>query len=106
MNGGVGADTDGKPRYDANGFINIMNNNSQTAITAGGNNTNTTRSMRHQKVQEYIEKFANPYVAASKGYIDAVIEPLETRELLLHALKVSTNKDDYRPVKKHGIPPF
>jgi len=46
MNGGVGADTDGKPRYDANGFINIMNNNSQTAITAGGNNTNTTRSMR------------------------------------------------------------
>jgi acetyl-CoA carboxylase carboxyltransferase component len=61
---------------------------------------------RQQKVQEYIEKFANPYVAASKGYIDAVIEPYETRELLLHALKVSKNKDDYRPAKKHGIPPF
>ena len=63
-------------------------------------------AMRQQKVQEYIEKFANPFVAASKGYIDAVIEPMETRELLLHALDVSKNKDDYRPVKKHGIPPF
>src|SRR5674476_1565376 len=63
-------------------------------------------AMRQQKVQEYIEKFANPFVAASKGYIDAVIEPSETRELLLHALEVSKNKDDHRPAKKHGIPPF
>ena len=63
-------------------------------------------AMRQQKVQEYIEKFANPYVAASKGYIDAVIEPMETRGMLLHALEVSKNKDDYRPAKKHGIPPF
>ncbi|MDD4969282.1 MAG: acyl-CoA carboxylase subunit beta [Paludibacter sp.] len=63
-------------------------------------------AMRQQKVQEYIEKFANPYVAASKGYIDAVIEPFETRDMLLHALEVSKNKDDYRPAKKHGIPPF
>ena len=63
-------------------------------------------AMRQQKVQEYIEKFANPYVAASKGYIDAVIEPSETRDMLLHALEVSKNKDDFRPAKKHGIPPF
>jgi len=63
-------------------------------------------AMRQQKVQEYIEKFANPYVAASKGYIDAVIEPKETRELVLHALAVSKNKDDHRPWKKHGVPPF
>lgn len=63
-------------------------------------------AMRQQKVQEYIEKFANPYVAASKGYIDAVIEPSETHGMLLHALHVSKNKDDYRPAKKHGIPPF
>ena len=63
-------------------------------------------AMRQQKVQEYIEKFANPYVAASKGYIDAVIEPSETRGLLLHALELSQNKDDYRPSKKHGVPPF
>jgi acetyl-CoA carboxylase carboxyltransferase component len=63
-------------------------------------------AMRQQKVDEYIEKFANPFVAAAKGYIDAVIEPSETRDLVLHALEVSQDKDDYRPQKKHGIPPF
>lgn len=62
--------------------------------------------MRQLKVQEYIERFANPYVAAAKGYIDSVIEPSETRALLLHAIEVSTNKVDPRPSKKHGIPPF
>ncbi len=62
--------------------------------------------MRLDKVAEYKEKFANPYVAAAKGYIDAVIEPEETRSILLHALEVSTSKDDYRPAKKHGVPPF
>jgi len=62
--------------------------------------------MRKQKVQEYKEKFANPYVAASRGYIDAVIEPHETRAKILHALEVSTFKDAGMPKKKHGIPPF
>ena len=62
--------------------------------------------MRKKKIAEYKEKFANPYVAASKGYIDAVIEPSETRHLLLHALELSANKVDSRPPKKHGIPPF
>ena len=56
--------------------------------------------------KEYIEKFANPYVAASKGFIDSVIEPKETRSLLLHALKLSVLKEEYRPAKKHGLPPF
>ncbi|MDI3520167.1 MAG: methylmalonyl-CoA decarboxylase subunit alpha [Anaerophaga sp.] len=63
-------------------------------------------AMRQLKVQEYKEKFANPYVAAAKGYIDSVIEPDETRQMLLHALEVSGSKVDYRPEKKHGIPPF
>jgi len=63
-------------------------------------------AMRAEKVQEYIDKFANPYVAASKGFIDSVIEPKETRSLLLHALKLSTLKEEYRPAKKHGLPPF
>ena len=62
--------------------------------------------MRKQKVKEYKEKFANPYVAAAKGYVDSVIEPEETRKLLLHAIEVSNNKVDRRPSKKHGIPPF
>ncbi len=62
--------------------------------------------MRKQKVKEYKEKFANPYVAAAKGYVDSVIEPEETRKLLLHAIEVSQNKVDRKPIKKHGIPPF
>jgi acetyl-CoA carboxylase carboxyltransferase component len=61
---------------------------------------------RRQKVAEYKDKFANPYVAASRGYVDAVIEPLETRKLLVHALAVSVSKVQQIPRKKHGIPPF
>jgi acetyl-CoA carboxylase carboxyltransferase component len=61
---------------------------------------------RKAKVAEYREKFANPYVAASKGYIDSVIEPGETRKILIHAIEVSSNKIVMTPVKKHGIPPF
>ena len=63
-------------------------------------------AMRQEKVKEYTEKFANPYVAASRGFIDSVIEPKETRSLLLHALKFSESKEEYRPAKKHGLPPF
>ena len=63
-------------------------------------------AMRLLKIQEYKEKFANPYVAAAKGYIDEVIEPEETRSRILHALRVSRNKNVSMPHKKHGIPPF
>jgi acetyl-CoA carboxylase carboxyltransferase component len=62
--------------------------------------------MRRKKVQEYKEKFANPYVAASRGYVDAVIEPGETRKKLMHSLDLSEHKEIFMPVKKHGIPPF
>src|SRR6056297_187490 len=62
--------------------------------------------VRLQKIQEYKEKFANPYVAAAQGYIDEVIEPRDTRGRILHALKVSENKSVSLPSKKHGIPPF
>ena len=63
-------------------------------------------AMRKQKVKEYKEKFANPYVAAAKGYVDAVIEPKETRKLLVHAIEVSKEKVNTNPHKKHGVPPF
>ncbi len=62
--------------------------------------------MRKQKIKEYKTKFANPYVAASKGYVDSVIEPSETRNVILHAIEVSSDKVSPRPNKKHGIPPF
>jgi acetyl-CoA carboxylase carboxyltransferase component len=63
-------------------------------------------AMRKQKIEEYKEKFANPFVAAAQGYIDEVIEPDETRSMLLHALSVAENKLVSMPQKKHGIPPF
>ncbi len=63
-------------------------------------------AMRKIKVQEYTEKFANPYKAAAAGYIDAVISPEETRDYLIHAMHISQNKVDNPPTKKHGNPPF
>ncbi len=61
---------------------------------------------RARLVAEYREKFANPYVAASRGYVDAVIEPHETRPRLINALEMLQNKRDANPPKKHGNIPL
>jgi acetyl-CoA carboxylase carboxyltransferase component len=61
---------------------------------------------RKELVAEYIEKFANPYVAASRGFIDDVIEPHETRPRLINALAMLANKRDSLPAKKHGNIPL
>jgi propionyl-CoA carboxylase beta chain len=57
-------------------------------------------------VREYRDKFANPYVAASRGYIDDVIEPHETRARLINGLEMLQNKRDSNPQKKHGNIPL
>ncbi len=57
-------------------------------------------------VADYREKFANPYVAASRGYIDDVIEPSDSRPRLINALEMLTNKRDTNPPKKHGCIPL
>lgn len=69
-------------------------------------NAENPEEMRKQKVEEYKQKFANPYVAAAYGYVDAVIEPKETRHFLSHALSISQGKAEKSPERKHGIPPF
>ncbi|RLD49687.1 MAG: methylmalonyl-CoA carboxyltransferase [Bacteroidetes bacterium] len=69
-------------------------------------NADDPDDMRKQKVKEYKNKFANPYVAAAYGYVDAVVEPFETRNFVVHALQVSEHKKVKGPKKKHGIPPF
>jgi acetyl-CoA carboxylase carboxyltransferase component len=69
-------------------------------------NSDNPELTRKMKIKEYKEKFANPYVAAAYGYIDAVIEPSETRNMLVHALHISMQKQEHPPNKKHGIPPF
>lgn len=61
---------------------------------------------RGELIAEYREKFANPYVAASRGYIDDVIEPHETRARLINALAMLSNKRDSLPSKKHGNIPL
>ena len=61
--------------------------------------------MRQQKAREYREQFANPYVAASHGYIDQVIDPADTRPKLARALMALYNKRDTRPDKRHGNMP-
>ncbi|MGQ9832325.1 MAG: acyl-CoA carboxylase subunit beta [Candidatus Villigracilaceae bacterium] len=57
-------------------------------------------------VTEYREKFANPYVAAERGYLDDIIEPRETRQRLINALEMLSNKRDANPAKKHGNIPL
>ena len=61
---------------------------------------------RAKRVAEYREKFANPYIAASLGYLDDVIEPQETRPRLIRALRMLANKRQHLPPKKHGNIPL
>jgi propionyl-CoA carboxylase beta chain len=61
---------------------------------------------RAELVGDYREKFANPYIAASRGFIDDVIEPRATRPRLVNALEMVANKRDANPAKKHGNIPL
>jgi propionyl-CoA carboxylase beta subunit len=61
---------------------------------------------RKEKVEEFRERFANPYVAAERGYIDAVIRPSETRRRLNSALDMLATKREKNPAKKHGNIPL
>lgn len=61
---------------------------------------------RAAKIEEYKDKFANPYVAASLGMVDDVIDPRETRIKLIQSLEMLENKEESRPKKKHGNIPL
>ncbi len=61
---------------------------------------------RAHRVAEFRERFANPYVAAERGYIDAVIKPSETRPRLIRALRILDTKRERNPAKKHGNIPL
>ncbi len=61
---------------------------------------------RQEKIEEYRARFANPFVAAERGYIDDVIEPRETRAKVIRALRMLANKVDTMPRKKHGNIPL
>ncbi|HTX54123.1 MAG TPA: carboxyl transferase domain-containing protein [Candidatus Baltobacteraceae bacterium] len=61
---------------------------------------------RQEKIEEYREKFANPYQAAQRGYIDQVINPKDTRPSLIAALTMAAHKQEARPQRKHGNIPL
>jgi len=66
----------------------------------------TPDERREKLISDYKARFANPYTAAERGYIDAVIEPAETRTRIITALRSLENKRDTNPKKKHGNIPL
>ena len=83
----------------AEGAVNILY---KRELDAAGD----AAAARAAKITEYREKFANPYVAASRGYIDEVIQPRQTRAKLIGALAALDTKRDKNPPKKHGNIPL
>jgi acetyl-CoA carboxylase carboxyltransferase component len=63
-------------------------------------------AVRQQKIEEYKEKFSNPYNSASKGYIDAIIHPDETRQRLIHSFELARTKKPMLKLHKHGCIPL
>jgi propionyl-CoA carboxylase beta chain len=62
--------------------------------------------VRSQKIEEFKDRFANPYVAAERGYVDGVIRPRDTRRKIIQALEMLDTKRDKNPAKKHGNIPL
>jgi len=83
----------------AEGAVNIVY---RRELAAAGNKD----GVRKQKVEEFRDRFANPFVAAERGFIDDVIEPRETRPKVIRALRMLANKVDTSPRKKHGNIPL
>jgi propionyl-CoA carboxylase beta chain len=61
---------------------------------------------RAEKIEEFKDRFANPYVAAEKGFVDEVIQPRDTRLKIIRALEMLDTKRDKNPPKKHGNIPL
>jgi propionyl-CoA carboxylase beta chain len=83
----------------AEGAVNIIYRRELKASSDAEN-------LRKAKAAEYREKFANPYIAAERGYIDEIIEPQYTRPKLINALRMLDTKKDSNPPKKHGNIPL
>ena len=83
------------------GAVNIVNRRELDKAPEG-----EREKLRQQKIAEFRERFANPFVAAERGYIDAIIEPAETRSRIITSLRALENKKDTNPRKKHGNIPL
>jgi propionyl-CoA carboxylase beta chain len=83
----------------AEGAVNIVY---RRELAAAGDQA----AARREKIEEFRDRFANPFVAAERGYVDDVIEPRETRPRVIRAFKMLENKVDTMPRKKHGNIPL
>jgi propionyl-CoA carboxylase beta chain len=81
------------------GAVNILYRRDVEAAADGA-------ALKEARTREYREKFANPYVAAERGYIDEVIEPRDTRPRLIAVLELLRTKRDTNPPRKHGNIPL
>jgi propionyl-CoA carboxylase beta subunit len=83
----------------AEGAVNIVYRRELTAAA-------DKDAVRKQKIEEFRDRFANPFIAAERGFVDDVIEPRETRPRVIRALRMLANKVDTMPRKKHGNIPL
>ena len=83
----------------AEGAVNVIHRKKLDA-------SETPDELRKNLVNEYEDIFMNPYVAASRGLIDNVIDPTETRDKIIQSLDMLKNKRDIIPPKKHGSIPL
>jgi propionyl-CoA carboxylase beta chain len=83
----------------ANGAVNILHR--RTLADAAN-----PEAARHELVTDYEDHFANPYIAAERGYVDAVIKPSATRAEVVKALRLLRTKRESLPPKKHGNIPL
>ena len=81
------------------GAVNILYRNELKSVS-------DPASFRAEKVDEFRAKFASPYIAARRGFIDEVIQPRATRRKLIAGLRMLENKRDTLPAKKHGNIPL
>jgi propionyl-CoA carboxylase beta chain len=88
------------------GAVDIVYKRELEAAKNGETNNENREAVRQKKIEEFRDRFANPYVAADRGFVDAVIQPRETRKKLIQALAMLQTKRDKNPPKKHGNIPL
>jgi propionyl-CoA carboxylase beta chain len=88
------------------GAVDIVYKRELEAAKNGEAREDARDTVRQKKIEEFRDRFANPYVAADRGFVDAVIQPRETRKKLIQALAMLQTKRDKNPPKKHGNIPL
>jgi propionyl-CoA carboxylase beta chain len=88
------------------GAVDIVYKRELDAAGNGASGAETREAARQKKIEDFRDRFASPYVAAERGFIDAIIQPHETRQKLIQALAMLETKRDKNPPKKHGNIPL